>query len=365
MEYIDHKGNKRKQQIKNNGRKIEVSNITKITNASVGYGKAWKNVTNIVNNRLVKKVLLDFDEVEEINMYSISSFKNNKLTNIYKNIENFANLWKKYKNILFVCGDYPGYGGAATNCDRLQRFFKERGHNTFAFYYNNKKSPTEPIKGNDIWIQDKSEIKNITFLPDLIITKSFVSATNLKKIFKVPLIYCVGGIFSNSLDKYFYDLNNEQFKKTYSKNVIQQIKDSDFVFVNSSHTRDILKEKLNIHAFIFYSSFIQYFTEKKTPFKDILFDERKYDYGVIMSNFNRSIKNAKESIQFLKDKKNVILIGENSSQFKQYGFTCIELISNEEIDKYYREIKYIIQDSFSESCSNVRIEGLFNGCKMV
>ena len=44
-----------------------------------------------------------------------------------------------------------------------------------------------------------------------------------------------------------------------------------------------------------------------------------------MSNFNRSIKNAKESIKFLKDKKNAILIGENSSQFKKYGFTCIEL----------------------------------------
>ena len=34
------------------------------------------------------------------------------------------------------------------------------------------------------------------------------------------------------------------------------------------------------------------------------------------------------------------------------------------MNKYYREIKYIIQDSFYESCSNVRIEGLYNGCKI-
>jgi glycosyltransferase involved in cell wall biosynthesis len=31
---------------------------------------------------------------------------------------------------------------------------------------------------------------------------------------------------------------------------------------------------------------------------------------------------------------------------------------------YYKQIKYIVQDSFYESCSNVKIEGLFNGCKM-
>ena len=29
---------------------------------------------------------------------------------------------------------------------------------------------------------------------------------------------------------------------------------------------------------------------------------------------------------------------------------------------YYKKIKYIVQDSFYESCSNVKIEGLFNGC---
>ena len=34
------------------------------------------------------------------------------------------------------------------------------------------------------------------------------------------------------------------------------------------------------------------------------------------------------------------------------------------MDSYYRRIKYIVQDSYYESCSNVKIEGLFNGCRM-
>jgi hypothetical protein len=364
IEYLDENGKKQKKHWRNNGKDIYLEGIKEITKARVGYDKAWKNVLKTVNNMIVKKPQLDFDEVEEINMYSITSLNNETLKNIYKNIENFANLWKKYRNILFVCGDYPGYGGAATNCDRLQKFFKERGHNTFAFYYNNNKSPTEPIKGNDIWIEEKSQIKNIPFTPDLIVTKSFFNSLNLKDLFRVPVIYCVGGIFPNSLDKYFYDLGDKEIKNICNKNVIQQIKNSDFVFVNSSHTRDILKDTFNLHSHIFYSSFIQYYNKKSVPFIDNTFKVRKYEYGLIMSNFNRSIKNAKESIKFLKDKKNVILIGENSSQFKKYGFTCIELVKNVEMDKYYRQIKYIIQDSFYESCSNVRIESLFNGCKI-
>ena len=34
------------------------------------------------------------------------------------------------------------------------------------------------------------------------------------------------------------------------------------------------------------------------------------------------------------------------------------------MDNYYKQIKYIIQDSFYESCSNVKIESLFNGCQI-
>ena len=35
------------------------------------------------------------------------------------------------------------------------------------------------------------------------------------------------------------------------------------------------------------------------------FNNRKYDYGLIVSNFDRKIKNIEKSIQYLKNKKNV------------------------------------------------------------
>ena len=94
------------------------------------------------------------------------------------------------------------------------------------------------------------------------------------------------------------------------------------------------------------------------------FNNRKYDYGLIVSNFDRKIKNIEKSIQYLKNKKNVMLIGKNSNKYSRYGFECVDLIDNNKMINYYKNIKYIVQDSFYESCSNVKIEGLFNGCKL-
>jgi hypothetical protein len=123
-----------------------------------------------------------------------------------------------------------------------------------------------------------------------------------------------------------------------------------------------LKKYYNLHTELFYSSFIQF--QNKKIIVDVNFNNRKYDYGLIVSNFDRKIKNVEKSIQYLKNKKNVILIGKNNNKYSSYGFECIDLIDNKKMIDYYKNIKYIVQDSFYESCSNVKIEGLFYGCKL-
>ena len=67
--------------------------------------------------------------------YKIKQINQEIFSNIKLNINYFLKLAESYKNILFICGDYPGYGGAATNCHSLHNLFKKRGHNTTAFYY--------------------------------------------------------------------------------------------------------------------------------------------------------------------------------------------------------------------------------------
>lgn len=66
-------------------------------------------------------------------MFNLNYIDNNTLSIINKNIDYFDNFIKEYKNILFICGDYPNYGGAATNCHHLENYYRNNGHNTYSY----------------------------------------------------------------------------------------------------------------------------------------------------------------------------------------------------------------------------------------
>lgn len=342
---------------------IEVFN--KIKNKIVIYNSEIEffNYLNIVNKVIENNVKIYSDNIKiryylfknrvkpyyidkQYDMFNLNYIDDNILSIINKNINNFNSFIKEYKNILFICGDYPSYGGSSTNCNHLENYYRNNGHTTYSYYHDYK----------------NIDINNINFNPDVIILKSFIK-TNLKEKFKCPIIYLISGIYKNELDKYYYNINTKEEQDKYiNMSVINQIKNSDYSFSNSSHTQKILKKYYNLDTELFYCSFIQFKNEKVIV--DSNFNNRKYDYALIVSNFDRKIKNVEKSIQYLKDKKNIILIGKNSNKYSSYGFKCIDLIDNKEMINYYKDIKYIVQDSFYESCSNVKIEGLFNGCKL-
>lgn len=279
---------------------------------------------------------------------------------VSENISNFLETIKIYKNILLISMDYPDYGGAATNCKDLQDFLLKNNHLVFSVFFSND---IEPKKKHLFWnISNEKELSSLEFVPDLVILKSFLPF-DIRKYFKKPIYYCIGGIYLNSLDKYYYLLTKKEHDKFVNRRVLQQIQRSDKVFVNSKHTFDILKKFHNIQAEIFYSSFVKFY---KTNLNIHCENYRTFEYGYIVSNFkDRTIKNINNIIDYLKTKENVILIGKNASIYNMYSnFTCLELVPNSEMSHYYSQIKYILHDSFYESCSNVRIEALFHGCKI-
>ena len=89
---------------------------------------------------------------------------------------------------------------------------------------------------------------------------------------------------------------------------------------------------------------------------------REYQYGIICSDFIRPIKNINLSIKKIKDKKNIILIGNNSHLFKEKNITAVPYIHD--LKLMLSKIKYILIDSFYESSSNLQLEALFSGCKL-
>jgi len=317
-------------------------------------GIKWKDIHDVINY-----INAYADKIDMYHMIGIQD----KLNNIYFNIDLFINRIQKYHNILFICGDYPGYGGAATNCDNLQYFFKEK-NNTYAIYYNYENDNHKKYEKNERYlITDSSllitELQKLFFQPDLIILKSFIDI-NLRNLFTCPIYYLIGGIYKDTLNiRYDKIINKNGHDEHINPAVLHQIKNSDISFSNSFHTHQILKNIYNLDTQLLYSGFIPFYGRQLSD--DENFVNRKYDYCVIVSNFNRNIKNIQTIISKMNG-KNVILIGHNSNKYS--GFDCIDFVEHNNMGTYYSQIKYIIQDSYYESCSNVLIEGLFHGCKL-
>ena len=75
---------------------------------------------------------------KKYDMFNLNYIDDTILSTINKNIDYFDILIKEYENILFICGDYPNYGGAATNCNHLENYYKNKGHNTYSYYHDYK-----------------------------------------------------------------------------------------------------------------------------------------------------------------------------------------------------------------------------------
>jgi len=243
------------------------------------------------------------------------------------------------------------------NCEGLARFYA-KDHNVKCIYWSyNMEEEKEGVVGEN---KLREVLEGLDFRVDLVILKSCMN-WDIREVFKCPVVFLVPGIFEDSLNVDYRVLGNG-IDRFINKRVLRQVRDYDISFCNSDHSRIVLQRMYGLQTNLFYSSFIEYYgktIERKSG-------KRKYDYGLIMSNFDRPIKNAKKSIAYLcklKDKK-VILIGRNSNKYKHLGFDVVDLVDHDDMTKYYQEIYCVVQDSHYESCSNVLVEALFNDCKI-
>jgi hypothetical protein len=282
----------------------------------------------------------------------------------YRNIDIFNDSIKDKKKIIFFCTDFPGYGGAATNSLKLIEFYRKLGKEVIGIFYTKNKAEFKYSKYINVIDRLDKIVNFIKFNPDLIILRNFIEI-NILKLFNCPSYFLIPGIFEPHLDKkYNLIKTKKEMNKYIHKKILNTIRWSTKSFCASNHTRKILSEYYNLKVEILFFNYITFYNKFINEFNN--FDKRKYEYGVIVSNFERKVKNLDLIVNKLrKNKLKKILIGKNSNKYGGSKIRNIELIKNEKVFDYYKQIKYIVQDSYYESCSNVAVESRFFGCKLI
>ncbi len=132
-------------------------------------GIIWNNLDDIIRIikdqykiKKFKEYMYDYSNKKEnnINCYYQENITNDNLDIIYDNISINSDFIKKFKNILLISSDYPGYGGAATNCHKLANFLSKT-NNVQEMYY--------VFDDENIKIENINLNLNIVFEKDLII----------------------------------------------------------------------------------------------------------------------------------------------------------------------------------------------------
>lgn len=290
---------------------IRIINLYSIKNDKELFEKIFNEIKNY-NNKIK----------EQINFNN--GIKEHQLSLMNENIEKFITSYSLYEKILLVCDKniYEEY----VVCEGLKNIFNEFGCDTCILYFS-----------NDTELLEKST--NLHFKPNLIIVLTN-SNLNLKNIFNVHVILIINSNIGKNI------ISNNNFD--WANNV-------DAYYSNNYGIKKIIETNTNINSTLFYSSYIPFY---KTNIRSTLdnFNDKTYDYGLIVDDFK--FRDVKKSLEYLKNKRNVILIGKNSNLISNPNKN-FKLIDLTDLKKYENKIKYIIKNETDE-INNFDIQSFIN-----
>ena len=292
------------------------------------------------------------------------------------------------KKIIFASGDFPLFGGAATNVYALTKWLNSKPNFKAITVINyslelsiDKLDPhgTGSVYHIQDWKQDNIKNDIIKYLdgePDTIYIKKWIVGHYLKLLFpNSKILYILSSVISSE-----YDWKNKDKTSLYTEEIIPKcIRDltfSDKIIANSKISQSILLNfNKNADVNIAYTSFIIN-NGKKHSFLELNnnIDEnwksRKYDIGFASSCCNRDIKNIKLFVDITTNQqfndKQKLIVGKNSEQYNSIkNCTCFDMLHHDDLMKKLKDTKLIIITSHYESLSNFMIEAINSGCNIL
>ena len=322
--------------------------------------------------------IMDYDF---ININIKNFLKNNFEINNYKINTSFSRIIKnnisKNIKILITSTQYPGYGGAATNCYYMHKYLENIGYNVCSIYFHNKEiknyNPSN-LKNVYLFVFKKKlpnieNIRNIILdnfgYPEIILSKNTTAPIYSKTLFPFSyLVYLVSGI--NHIPMFFPDKTALEFLEYKGdipiiKNEIFTINLSDKIICNSNLTIKIFK-KIYKNSCLFDKPINTTNTNNlEIPKKKY---ERKYDIIISSSRIDRIDKNILFLDKFINNMNlKICVIGDNYDIIKHWKNTDFYgLIPNNKCIELMLQSKILLFPSIFDSNSNTVMEAIKSGC---
>jgi hypothetical protein len=326
--------------------------------------------------------------------------------------------------VVFACGDYPMFGGAATNAYALTKWVDAMaGYRAICVVANPSGLSQEQLdpdkKGFVCHVQDweSSDVgSNITELlegvPDVIYAKKCSVGWCLQGMFpEAKTHYILSSVISSELDWSGKDKSLLQSHETIPKCIRDLTFTDASIVANSEASKRILlnfNSKANIR--VAYTSVItnqngnytflelpnarwasgnpdgatclstpgtytvRYVPEPGPPEGRLVaggdWEQREYDIGFASSCCDRSVKNIKLFLDIASASefrhKQKIVIGRNSQRYKGiHNCTCLDLLDHDLLIARLSSIKLIMITSHYESLSNFMMEAANQGCNVL
>jgi hypothetical protein len=296
------------------------------------------------------------------------------------NFDYFKGNNKLSNGILFSCNDYPGFGGAATNCYQLIKEFQKNNIKCCGLFFNNldlfnNSYKEESILYSNILSNFSENIakhlrnKIIDILngePVFVICKTYLSLLICRLLFpKSYFIYLISGITHFHL---LPQLRNKSFQDFLKKEIHldtiglekDALKHTNLIIFNSDITQQAffkIYPKINIPYQISDTSLIK--GKKYTSLKT-------YDIVICCSDLKRIDKNNQFVLEILQNNftnYHKIIIGKNYQEYQDIpNSTFTNLISHVECKRYISLSKILIYPSLFDSNPNTVREALSYQC---
>lgn len=343
---------------------------------------------------IIKHIENEKNKIGTIDKKLIENVKNHISLNQY--IYNTQYYEKNHsKRILFCYGDYPYFGGAATNSYALVKFMKNQANFVLGVNHNSHELTNSQIDPDNIKqvyhikeFDNYSKIENdiiskLGGTPNYIFIKKWIIGHHLKKIFlDSNFFYILSSVISsehewkeNIEDNNLYDINL----------IPQSIRDltfTDKIIANSMLSKKIL---MNFNSYANVSvAYTSLMINKSKTFKFLEisnktseWESRKYDMCFASSSCDRFVKNInlfKRIASHDNNKnKNKIIIGNNPYFINKNSYNIENPINceyknlqeHEELLNILHNVKLVIITSYYESFSNLMIEAIQCGCNIL